>query len=1591
MGEVDALKVERELSRTFRRYLFSANGIAESEPELREAFWNALGRQDLFARQPLLSAMPAYRRDKSADDLIRRASAPHLHPGLASLDGTGFETSRPLYSHQVASIERLQNGRNLIVASGTGSGKTECFMLPVLDDALRNAGPGVRAVIVYPLNALANDQLHRLRVVLRKLPQITFGRYTGETPYTLAEMSPEDRAEVSTDNERATREEIRREPPHILLTNFAMLEYLLLRPADADVFRHNRLRFVVLDEAHTYQGAQGIDVGFLMRRLRQQHYRQAIQHILTSATLGDDPAAVAAFGHALTGGVFEVGDVITGEPVSGFAPACVSHPFERYLAAVPNDQELGTWASVIDDGSALRSRLLDHGLAESLPQGLEPPVLLYKTFWQNADMARLHRLLSASPKPPPEVALELWGRNDADATRVVQWLGLLGANAVKAGDEPPLVPLKHHLFFKGLQAATVCLSPRCEGFVPERGWGHFMLQDREHCELCGARVLPLISCAHCGLPVCRVFQPNGQATWRRMAGLPGSARGHLLTWRSPESEGGEGDDQEDVLDTPTARVCLQCGGFAPNTDAPCDCDPKEIVTLFMLRGSPEGNLQKCPNCRGTARQFPSVLREFGTGEDAATAVLGETLLRLLPAENERKPAGGRRLLAFSDSRQRAAYFAPYLQRTTGETQVMMPLVGAIDRALRDDPDGAPLSEVAFHFAKVVERQPFVIVRNSLDEDGEEFGVTVKAAGDLNATDRAHLRRDCSVALLRHFAAQGRRRDTLPGLAIAALAVGLTANQKHQLGLLAEALGLNGNVVEQLVQHLLGIVVRRRALELPSDVTARMLGPGPLQATMHRTDAGGLQGRSRVRWNSYLAKVGVERVVLRSPQVAAIAAVFGVHPLKDRARIEKTLESTWEWMRDRVFRQIAPNEYVLPVDGLVVRRPESWRVCTRCGVVTPWAPVDTCLMPQCRGILQKVHINDEGRFGRNHQRARFLEFDPLAVEVREHTAQLTLQTGRHYQRRFMAGDVNVLSSSTTFEMGIDVGLLRAILLRNVPPTAANYTQRAGRAGRRREGAAFAVTYARAVPHDQTHFYEAEKIAGGSVAVPRIRVANARLGQRHVNSLLLGRFLAHASLTDDRITVGEFFEAPSPEQSPAVHFSKWLHDASPQLAASVAAILPVETPLTAGEALEGAGRGIEALRGVVADELREFRTRQEELKAAFLGPEGEKAVRALKAAERLYDEYLKNRLIDFMAGEHWLPSYAFPQDVLRLRVMEPSYANTFRLERDAEYGIAEYAPGSEVIADGKLITSGAIDFRGRTPDVRHYRICRQCHNVTVDISPTAPPPTCPVCGATPPAVAARPKPFVVPPGFSTSLDKKVAEVRLSRLKPQRTSDVFLVSGVSPDKFRLHPKVLGVLTGYRSDGELFRANSGLQARGFRLCVKCGRYIESPGGHRTPYGIPCRGEVKLLDLAYRFETDTLQVRFDLVAISPPPISDLSFWLSLHTAFVSAASDVLNIPPRDLAGTYRAQDGGAKRGEIVVYDRVPGGAGYVQRIEQDLAAVLEATLNRVKKCPNPQCDVDASCYACLRSYQNQFHWDLLKRRTVVDWLEPALVGMGIL
>ena len=209
--------------------------------------------------------------------------------------------TRSLYKHQELSIRKIKEGRNLIVTTGTGSGKTESFLLPVINYLMEQKergalNDGVRALIIYPMNALANDQMKRMRELLANYPSITFGSYTGETEKedkdALSKYMSLNSWQKPLPNERISRNQMKERPPHILITNYAMLEYLLLRPAD-NVFFHgensNEWKFIVLDEAHTYTGATGIEVSMLLRRLKNTlTTREHIQFILTSATLGDE-------------------------------------------------------------------------------------------------------------------------------------------------------------------------------------------------------------------------------------------------------------------------------------------------------------------------------------------------------------------------------------------------------------------------------------------------------------------------------------------------------------------------------------------------------------------------------------------------------------------------------------------------------------------------------------------------------------------------------------------------------------------------------------------------------------------------------------------------------------------------------------------------------------------------------------------------------------------------------------------------------------------------------------------------------------------------------------------------------------------------------------------------------------------------------------------------------------------------------------------------------------------------------------------------------------------------------------------------------
>ena len=186
-NEIDILAFNRDLRQTYERYIYTANLISDQEPSLQSAFYERLSEGFSVLSGPYVHCTPCYKPSHTLQDLIAGRGEIKLSAQLAKLPRDQFAPDRPLYTHQVEALHILSKGKNLVVATGTGSGKTECFLLPILNDILENPERGLRAIMIYPMNALADDQLGRLRRLLSTIPEVTFGRYTGDTPETVDE------------------------------------------------------------------------------------------------------------------------------------------------------------------------------------------------------------------------------------------------------------------------------------------------------------------------------------------------------------------------------------------------------------------------------------------------------------------------------------------------------------------------------------------------------------------------------------------------------------------------------------------------------------------------------------------------------------------------------------------------------------------------------------------------------------------------------------------------------------------------------------------------------------------------------------------------------------------------------------------------------------------------------------------------------------------------------------------------------------------------------------------------------------------------------------------------------------------------------------------------------------------------------------------------------------------------------------------------------------------------------------------------------------------------------------------------------------
>ena len=368
-----------------------------------------------------------------------------------------IQINRGLYLHQERALRKTNKGKNLIVTTGTGSGKTECFIIPIINHLLREAeegtlSSGVRAILIYPMNALANDQMKRLRNLLKSYPEITFGVYNSSTKqneqdgiaeYGKVYKDANGRPMKPLKNEIVSRDQMQKTPPHILVTNYAMLEYMMLRPKDDLVFSRAKLRFLVLDEAHIYRGATGMETSLLLKRLKARISNPAnVLHILTSATLGGKEADddIVKFAETLCNASFYAEDIIRSQSV---VPS-----YDREPVDVP----LSMFAELIDPQKPLNVIADDYGLP--IPDGIPDAEYLYD-LCVSASVYRDLRRITSHPMTIPEITRALRATHNVTQQDVVN---IIGVAAQASKNKSALIKARYHMFAKALEGAYVTLG-----------------------------------------------------------------------------------------------------------------------------------------------------------------------------------------------------------------------------------------------------------------------------------------------------------------------------------------------------------------------------------------------------------------------------------------------------------------------------------------------------------------------------------------------------------------------------------------------------------------------------------------------------------------------------------------------------------------------------------------------------------------------------------------------------------------------------------------------------------------------------------------------------------------------------------------------------------------------------------------------------------------------------------------------------------------------------------------------------------------------------------------------------------------------------
>lgn len=1608
-------------------------------------------------QEPYYEATPAY--EVSSEGLSQAIVPPGPKAFLEAMAHEGRGVFTYPYAHQITSLEAFWKGDDILVSTGTGSGKTECFMWPMISKLAHEAGDNpsswseraVRVLVLYPMNALVSDQLGRLRRMLGGSPEDfakvwntdaprgrrpQFGMYTGRTPYPGSKQIPKRDIEYSNtlsrdlleidekdkeklrdygkypeknnlpsfiqsvrahksgwsenDAEMLLRFEMQEHAPDILVTNYSMLQYMLIRSIERGIWestarwlRNNpgQKLLVVIDEAHMYKGAAGGEVALLLRRLMHKLdiSTDRVQFIMTSASIPEDDSSTTSFYGDMTGKRGDGLTIIRGTTVKSSEEGTTDFPASAMLeidvAALQKSE-----TSLIDQVDAFAATL---GLSHPVFDNGEIAVRwLGATLPRLAPFCRLENKVRASCGTIEEIATHVFP-GEGEAIIATDALMNLSAIAKDAGGRA-LLPIRMHMFVRGVQELTACCDPGCgvsqnDDLVLGR---IYVNRPAGRC-VCGAKTYDLQTDRNCGALFLRGYASSLDGDfyfWNEKPDL--TKRFFEVSLYVPSKNEEVSGLELGWLNSLTGKV---------HRDDAHAGEPGFLRVAFCLPDEDDEDKlhpSKCPKCNGKVTLVDFVTKG---NEPFYNVVARQFELQpesTDPYELAENPNAGKKVILFSDSRQGAARIAKDLTDASDRNLATAVLVLAAHELEEwaDEGDGfASLKRLFPAFLKVVHDRGIKLFsgddRKALDErvsqfeeddsfeDLEELIEAAPTPPDAYSEyllrclcDRYHSLSDSTVGWLRPTNRAWRT---------------VSRKLKRKSG------GLIMSREEfEAIFYAWSTYVMVRLAALDADIS-----PGVRMRVLYAGSQYGLLPSSPFQGQ----KVG------RGSLLNFLCTKY------DHEQIKTIVECLVYFLEPP---SDAPSEYQFINTHRVVLHidPEAdWQVCPRCGKVAPYSLWGKC--PHCRqGDMRSMGGDFEGVAFWRDPLVRAVNGDvavlKTGINTEEHTAQLshkdqegdTWSTTEEYEMRFQdifvgnkRDPVDILSCTTTMEVGIDIGSLTAVGLRNIPPMRENYQQRAGRAGRRGSAISTIVTYVDTHPFDNIYFKDPARIVRGELREPRIDIANEKLVKRHVATIFFTQFGDKIGVSIDQLDVREFFTTRyasfiSSLDSLLLQKSEW----------------DVLVP-------SGLRTNLSAVKSWLEGEV-------DSIKESFL----ERPEAFFKTDGKTYKSVL-----DCLLDAAILPTYSFPRNVVGFEVEDGGRGDRLlqKPERSLDIAISEYAPGREIIIDKKTYISGGIythsakyskNFDDRENPAQayfksgdyHKRILF-CENpscgwfgIRQDLGEGD---ACPFCGGK----ELFESEFIKPWGFAPR-NGRVAEAGRDS-SDSSWAELPCYSAI-PDEVLTSSPYERISFANRHDCSLIVANRGPSRLGFDICEKCGAAYPSieadtKGAQRIrpPYLRDARGRLVNCQHSFHrsvvigsiFNTDL--VIFEL-SVNPAEVctSYDNPWLrkasvSLAESLRLAAVDLLDIDFGELCVGSRLRFARNRTVvDIYLYDSLSSGAGYSSLLAS--ATALEELIKRASTLLSG-CDCESACLSCLKHFGNKRLHVSLDRFAALELLEYVTTG----